>query len=59
LKAHFAKISKELAENEGKILKELMAGEGNPVDIGGYYHSDRELTAMVMRPSETLNAIIG
>jgi len=59
LKAHFAKMSQELAENEEKILKELSAGEGNSVDIGGYYHSDRELTAMVMRPSATLNDIIG
>ena len=59
LKAHFAKIRQELVDNEENILKELTAGEGNPVDIGGYYHSDRELTAMVMRPSKTLNAIIG
>jgi isocitrate dehydrogenase len=59
LKAHFAKIRQKLVDNEEKILKELTAGEGNPVDIGGYYHSDRELTAMVMRPSKTLNAIIG
>jgi len=59
LKDHFAKISKELAENEETILNELKAGEGNPVDIGGYYHSDAELIAMVMRPSKTLNAIIG
>lgn len=59
LKAHFAKIRQQLVENEEVILKELVAGEGNPVDIGGYYHSDPELTAMVMRPSKTLKAIIG
>jgi isocitrate dehydrogenase len=59
LKAHFAGIYKQLVENEETILKELQAGEGNPVDLGGYYHSDADLTAMVMRPSATLNAIIG
>jgi len=59
LKAHFAEIAKQLVENEETILKELQAGEGNPVDLGGYYHSDADLTAMVMRPSATLNAIIG
>ena len=59
LQAHFADIAKKLADNETKILNEIKAGEGNAVDIGGYYHSDRALTTMVMRPSETLNAIIG
>ena len=59
LKSHFAALAKELAANEAKILRELNAGEGNPVDLGGYYHSDAALTTMVMRPSETLNAIIG
>ena len=59
LKSHFAKIAKELANNEEIILSELKAGEGNPVDMGGYYHADAGLTSMVMRPSETLNRIIG
>ena len=59
LKSHFANIAKQLVENEAKILNELNAGEGNVVDLGGYYHSDRGLTSMVMRPSKTLNAIIG
>ena len=59
LKSHFAKIAKELANNEETILSELKAGEGNPVDMGGYYHADAGLTSMVMRPSETLNRIIG
>ena len=59
LKAHFADISKKLADNETAILNELKAGEGNAVDRGGYYHADAGLTSMVMRPSETLNAIIG
>ncbi len=59
LQAHFAKISRNLAGNEEAILNELSAGEGNAVDLGGYYHSDADLTSMVMRPSKTLNAIIG
>ena len=59
LKAHFAGIAKKLADNETAILNELKAGEGNAVDRGGYYHANPGLTSMVMRPSETLNAIIG
>ena len=59
LKDHFAKMSNDLAANEEAILSELKAGEGNAVDIGGYYHSDAELTSMIMRPSKTLNEIIG
>ncbi len=59
LKVHFAKIAKQLVESEEVILKELQAGEGNAVDLGGYYNSDNRLTSMVMRPSATLNAIIG
>ena len=59
LKAHFAEITKQLVENEDKILNELKAGEGNAVDMAGYYHADASLTSAVMRPSPTLNAIIG
>ena len=59
LKAHFAEITKQLVENEEQILNELKAGEGNAVDMAGYYHADAGLTAAVMRPSPTLNAIIG
>jgi len=58
LKKHFAKIASDLVANEEIILAELKAGEGNPVDMGGYYHADSSLTSMVMRPSKTLNAII-
>ena len=59
LKAHFAKIRQQLVDNEEAILNELKAGEGNAVDMGGYYHSNADLTSMIMRPSATLNAIIG
>lgn len=59
LAAHFAPIAKALAEKEEKILAELAAVQGRPVDLGGYYHQDPEKVAAVMRPSATLNAIIG
>jgi len=54
----FAPIAKELAENEDKIIEELMAVEGKAQDIGGYYHPDDEKASKAMRPSETLNKII-
>ena len=59
LAAHFAPIAKALADGEAAILAELKAGEGKPVDLGGYYHADVAKVAAVMRPSATLNAIIG
>ncbi|SEE21091.1 NADP-dependent isocitrate dehydrogenase [Pseudomonas coleopterorum] len=58
LKAQFAPLAKTLAENEAKIVAELNAVQGKPVDIGGYYYADAELTRKAMRPSETLNAAI-
>ena len=58
LKAQFAPLAKTLAEKEAKIVAELNAVQGKPVDIGGYYHADAELTRKAMRPSETLNAAI-
>ena len=59
LAAHFAPIATELAEKESAILSELAAAQGQPADLGGYYHTDAAKTAAVMRPSATLNAIIG
>jgi len=59
LAAHFAPIAKALAENEAKIVAELHAVEGKPGDLGGYYLPDPAKMAAVMRPSATLNAIIG
>jgi isocitrate dehydrogenase len=57
--AEFAPMAKALAENEEKILAELDAGEGSNADTGGYYLNDPEKLAAVMRPSATLNSIIG
>jgi isocitrate dehydrogenase len=58
LAAHFAPIAKALADNEAKILAELAAGQGKPVDLGGYYHTDEAKTVAVMRPSKTLVDIL-
>jgi isocitrate dehydrogenase len=58
LQAKFAKVSKQLQENEAKINAELLGAQGKPVDIGGYYHPDNQRTTKAMRPSQTLNAIV-
>jgi isocitrate dehydrogenase len=54
----FAPISKALNENEEKIVAELLAAEGRPQDIGGYFQPDDAKAEAAMRPSETLNKII-
>ncbi len=58
LKTKFAAVAKALEDNEEKIIAELLAAQGAPVDIGGYYLPDPELTSKAMRPSATFNAII-
>lgn len=58
MQARFSKIAKELQENEAKITEELLAAQGQPVDIGGYYLPNREMATKVMRPSATFNSII-
>ena len=58
LKAKFTKVFQQLAANEAKINEELLAAQGKPVDMGGYYHPDKTKVAKAMRPSATLNAII-
>lgn len=58
LKAKFAKVAKDLQANEDKINAELLAAQGSPVDIGGYFRPDVEKTFAQMRPSKTFNAII-
>ena len=59
LAAEFAPMAKALAAGETAILAELAAGAGSAADTGGYYHTDPAKTAAVMRPSATLNGIIG
>lgn len=58
LHARFTKVAKDMAENEAKINAELIAAQGKPVDLGGYYHPDIAKATAAMRPSGTLNAII-
>jgi isocitrate dehydrogenase len=58
MQARFAKVAKELEENEAKITEELLAAQGEPVDLGGYYLPDPAIVEKVMRPSPTFNAII-
>jgi len=58
LAARFAKIAKDLADNEAKISTELLGAQGKPVDIGGYYHPNDDKVSKAMRPSQTLNAIV-
>ena len=59
LKAEFTPIAKAMTENEAQIVKELTECQGKPVDMGGYYLPDDAKTSAAMRPSATLNAIIG
>jgi isocitrate dehydrogenase len=56
---HFGPIADALAGNEAAILSELLDAQGTAVDLGGYYHGDDKKTAAAMRPSKTLNDIIG
>jgi isocitrate dehydrogenase len=58
LAAKFAKIAGQMADNEAKIAGELIAAQGKPVDLGGYYHPDDAKVSRAMRPSPTLNAIV-
>ncbi|KAE8757588.1 NADP-dependent isocitrate dehydrogenase [Paraburkholderia madseniana] len=58
LQAQFAGVAKAMADNEAKIIEELGAAQGKPVDIGGYYRPNVELTSKAMRPSATLNKIV-
>ena len=58
LRAYFAPVAKALADNETKIVEELLEVQGEPMDVGGYYLPDEDLASKAMRPSATLNAII-
>jgi isocitrate dehydrogenase len=58
LAKRFAPLAKQLAANEQKIVDELNAVQGKPADIGGYYLPDLAKLDAVMRPSQTLNAVL-
>jgi isocitrate dehydrogenase len=55
LAAHFAPLAKSLTANEAKIVAELLAVQGKPVDVGGYYKLDEAKVSAAMRPSATFN----
>ncbi|CAM4233509.1 NADP-dependent isocitrate dehydrogenase [Kerstersia similis] len=55
LKAQFAPLAKTLSDNEAKIVAELAAVQGKPVDIKGYYRPVLALVSEAMRPSATFN----
>ena len=58
LKARFGQLASTLTANEQRIVEELIAVQGKPADIGGYYRPDLQLTRQVMRPSATFNAAL-
>ena len=58
LAVRFTSVFNLLKENETKILHELDSTQGVEVELGGYYHPDREKVAKIMRPSPTMNSII-
>jgi isocitrate dehydrogenase len=59
LKAEFAPIAEQLAASETKISDELLAVQKSTADIGGYYQPDVDKATSSMRPSPSLNAIVG
>ncbi len=58
LRQRFAPVALALERNEETIISEMLAAQGEPADIGGYYRPDEEKCGAAMRPSTTLNAII-
>jgi isocitrate dehydrogenase len=59
LQAVFKPVAEALEYNESAIVAELIGVQGSPADCGGYYWFDDALCTSAMRPSATLNAIIG
>ena len=59
LQSAFTDLAKSLSDNEDKIVEELNNCQGNAVDIGGYYQPNPEKAEKAMRPSETLNSLLG
>ncbi|WP_156224204.1 NADP-dependent isocitrate dehydrogenase [Pseudactinotalea suaedae] len=58
LAALMSSVAESLASNEQTIVEELLAVQGAPADIGGYYRPDAAKVDAVMRPSATLNGIL-
>jgi isocitrate dehydrogenase len=58
LQAIFKPVAEKLASAEKPIVAELLAVQGKPTDIGGYYQPDDKLASVALRPSSTLNQIL-
>ena len=58
LAAEFAPLAKLLTENESKIIAEIIAAGGKPVELGGYYRLDEKLASAALRPSATFNSAL-
>jgi isocitrate dehydrogenase len=58
LAGRFAEVAARLADEEQRIVEELAAVQGSPVDVGGYYSPDQKLADAAMRPSATFNAAL-
>ena len=58
LAGEFKELAASLRANEGKIVDELNAVQGQPMDVGGYFQPNDDLAAKAMRPSETFNGIV-
>lgn len=58
LKDTFTPIAASLTENEERIVQEMIAVQGSPTDIGGYYNPDFSKASAAMRPSATFNGIL-
>ena len=58
LQTSFSKLAQALSDNEQAIVDELIACQGQPVDMGGYYQPDSEKVEKLMRPSSTFNDLL-
>jgi len=59
LREKYASIYKLMSTNEDQIISELNSAQGHEEKIGGYYHPNQVILGKAMRPSETLNSIVG
>ena len=58
MKSRFADLAEKLAQNEAKINEDLLAAQGRPADLGGYFMLSEEKATQVMRPSAVFNEIL-
>jgi len=58
IQARFAPLAKALTDKETRINDELLAAQGKPVEMGGYYHPDFDKVSKAMRPSATFNSVL-